>query len=251
MFALKVNSKKELGSVIKKYREEFNYSQEKLAKKMNLPRSAISLIESGKRNVSSSELVLLSDLFDLSIDELLYKEKCEKEISLKKKIVEPKFDKEKFKQILLYLIEKCGSKVNIGKAVIYKLLYFIDFDYYELNEEYLTGELYRKIDHGPTPCHFEEIEKELLKDKMIIKTVAEYHEYNQIKYIPKIKPNMSIINAMGKEVIDTVVERLSAMNAKQIEDYSHKDVPYEITDDKNIINYEAVFYRKNMHSVRE
>ena len=43
-------TKKELGKLIKKYREEFEYSQEKLAEKMNLPRSAISLIESGKRD---------------------------------------------------------------------------------------------------------------------------------------------------------------------------------------------------------
>ena len=251
MSALKANSKSELGKVIKKYREDFNYSQEKLAGKMDLPRSAISLIESGKRDISSSELLLLSDLFDMSIDELLYKKRCEKEIPIKKKIDVPKFNKEKFKQVLLYIIEKCGSKINVGKTVIYKLLYFIDFDYYELNEEYLTGELYQKIDHGPAPCHFEEIEEELLKDKMIMKTVAEYHNYNQVKYISKIKPDIGLLKAVEKEIIDNVIEKLSAMNAKQIEDYSHADVPYEITDDKNIINYEAVFYRKDMHSVRE
>ncbi len=251
MSTLKINTRKELGKIIKKYREEFNYSQDKLAKKMNLPRSAISLIESGKRDVSSSELALFSKLFDLSIDELLYKDKCEKEVNLKDNADKPIFNKEKFKQILLYVIEKCGSKINVGKTVIYKLLYFIDFDYYELNEEYLTGELYRKIDHGPTPCHFEEIEKELLKDKMILKTIAEYHEYNQIKYIPLIKSNISLLNATEKEIIDNVIERLSSMNAKQVEDYSHEDIPYEITDDKNIINYETVFYRKDMHSVRE
>ena len=130
-----------------------------------------------KEIVSSSELALFARVFDLSIDELLYKNKCEKEINLKAKNENPKFDKEKFKQILLYLIEKCGSKINVGKTVIYKLLYFIDFDFYELNEEYLTGELYRKIEHGPAPCHFEEIEKELLENKMIFKTIVEYHDY--------------------------------------------------------------------------
>jgi len=251
MSILEINTRKELGKVIKKYREEFNYSQDKLAKKINLPRSAISLIESGKRDVSSSELALLSNMFDLSIDELLYKNKCEKEVTLTDKADKPIFNKEKFKQVLLYLIEKCGSKFNVGKTVIYKLLYFIDFDYYELNEEYLTGELYRKIDHGPAPCHFEEIEKELLEDKMILKTIAEYHKYNQIKYIPLIKLNISLLNATEKEIIDNVIERLSSMNAKQVEDYSHEDIPCEITDDKNIINYETVFYRKDMHSIRE
>lgn len=251
MSNLEINGKKELGALIKKYREEFEYSQEKLAEKMSLPRSAISLIESGKRDVSSSELALLAKIFDLSIDELLYKDKCEKEINSKAKNEKPKFDKEKFKQILLYLIEKCGSKINVGKTVIYKLLYFIDFDYYELNEEYLTGELYRKIEHGPAPCHFEEIEKELLENKMIFKTVIDYHDYRQIKYIPLVKPNISLLTATEKEIIDNVIERLSSMNANQIEDYSHEDIPYEITADLDIIDYETVFYRKDLHSVRE
>ena len=251
MSILEINTKKKLGKVIKKHREEFKYSQDKLAKKMNLSRSAISLIESGKRDVSSSELALLSNMFDLSMDELLYNNKCEKEVNLKDKADKPIFNKEKFKQILFYVIEKCGSKVNIGKTVIYKLLYFIDFDYYELNEEYLTGELYRKIDHGPAPCHFEEIENELFEDKIVLKTIVQYHDYNQIKYIPLVKSNISLLNATEKEIIDNVIERLSPMNAKQVEDYSHEDIPYEITDDRNIINYETVFYRKDMHSVRE
>ncbi len=251
MSNLEINDKKEFGIIIKKYREEFEYSQEKLAEKMSLPRSAISLIESGKREVSSSELALFAKIFDLSIDELLYKNKCEKEINLKAKKENPKFNKEKFKQILFYLIEKCGSKINVGKTVIYKLLYFIDFDYYELNEEYLTGELYRKIEHGPAPCHFEEIEKELLENKMIFKTVIDYHDYKQIKYIPLVKSNISLLSATEKEIIDNIIERLSSMNANQIEDYSHEDIPYEITADMDIIDYETVFYRKDLHSVSE
>ncbi len=251
MHNLEINNKEELGKLIKKNREEFGYSQEALAMKINLPRSAISLIESGKREVSSSELALFAKVFDLSMEELLYKNKCDKEIDLKNRDKKAKFDKEKFIQILLYVIEKCGSKINVGKTVIYKLLYFIDFDYYELNEEYLTGELYRKIEHGPAPCHFEEVEKELLESKKIFKTNVDYHNYRQIKYIPLVRADISLLTATDKEIIDNVLERLSSMNANQVEDYSHEDIPYEITSDLEIIDYETVFYRKDMHSVRE
>ena len=74
---------------------------------------------------------------------------------------------------------------------------------------------------------------------------------HQIKYIPLVKSNISLLTATEKEIIDNVIERLSSMNAKQIEDYSHEDIPYEITADLDIIDYETVFYRKDMHSVRE
>ena len=50
----------------------------------------------------------------------------------------------KFKEVLLYILEKVGAKPNVGESVINKLLYFIDFDYYERFEENLTGATYIK-----------------------------------------------------------------------------------------------------------
>ena len=46
---------------------------------------------------------------------------------------------EKFKNIILYLLECCAGKPNVGETVLYKLLYFSDFNYYELYEEQLSG----------------------------------------------------------------------------------------------------------------
>jgi len=42
-------------------------------------------------------------------------------------------------------LEKCGAKPNVGETMLYKLLYFVDFNYYELFESSLTGEAYRRI----------------------------------------------------------------------------------------------------------
>ncbi len=67
------------------------------------------------------------------------------------------FNKKVFKQVLHYIIHKCGHLENVGKTVLYKILYFCDFDYYELNEESLTGESYVKFPRGPAPTHFSEI----------------------------------------------------------------------------------------------
>ena len=62
---------------------------------------------------------------------------------------------EKFKKLLHYVISRCGSNPNVGKTVIYKLLYFIDFNYFEINEESLTNETYIRLPHGPAPTHFD------------------------------------------------------------------------------------------------
>ena len=41
------------------------------------------------------------------------------------------------------------------------------------------------------------------------------------------------------------------MNAAQISEYSHNDVPWLTTEDGETIEYEAVFYRTPPYSVKE
>jgi hypothetical protein len=41
------------------------------------------------------------------------------------------------------------------------------------------------------------------------------------------------------------------MNATQISDYSHNDVPWLTTEDGKVIDYESVFYRTAPYSVRD
>lgn len=243
-------TKQKLAEKIKKLREDRELSQEELASRLEVPRPSISQIESGQRDISSIELAKLSKIFDISIDELLSEEKEQKKARKQSKM--PKFNKGKFKQVLLYILEKCGAKANVGETVIYKLLYFADFDYYELYENYLTGSAYRKIGYGPAPCDFQETVEEMIENGQLKKITADYHGKTQKKYLPLVRSEIDKWDwtAKEKEVIDNVIERLSNMDATTISDYSHSDIPWEVTEDKEIIDYESVFYRKPSYSVR-
>ena len=53
------------------------------------------------------------------------------------------------------------------------------------------------------------------------------------------------------DIIDHVLNRLSDMNAGQISEYSHNDVPWLTADEGGILRYEAVFYRTPAYSVRK
>ena len=64
------------------------------------------------------------------------------------------------------------------------------------------------------------------------------------------EPDLSKLKAHEKEVIDKVLENLSDMNAKEISEYSHNDIPWLTTEDGEIIDYESVFYRTPPYSVR-
>lgn len=160
------------------------------------------------------------------------------------------FNKEKFKQVLHYLISRCGGLDNVGKTVFYKLLYFADFNYYELYEEKLTGETYRKLPRGPAPSHFDEVASELEDEGKIRPFDDVFYGYHQHRFNSLAEPHMDLLSNEELEIIDQVINKCSLMTAREASDYSHEDLPYRATDDLEIIDYELVFYRDPKFSVR-
>ena len=163
----------------------------------------------------------------------------------------PQKNLQKFKEVLLYILNKVGAKPHIGETVVYKLLYFMDFDYYERNEERIIGATYMKNRYGPTPLEFRKIVEQMIAKAELIEVKDKYFAYPQRKYLPLRKPDLGILKGNEIEVIDSVLNRLSDMNAREIRDYSHNDVPWLTTEEGKVIEYEAVFYRTPAYSVRE
>ena len=60
-----------------------------------------------------------------------------------------------------------------------------------------------------------------------------------------------MLSARELNHIDKTLERLSDKTAKELSDYSHKDIPWIGTKERDIIDYDAVFYRNEATSVRE
>ena len=250
-----------LAQRIKELRQQCGISQQGLARLLQVSRPTISQIENRQRRISADELIKLSEIFDLSVDSLLDFEKRPEVILREDKeggkvkprirINVPQRNLEKFKEVFLYILNKVGSKPNIGETVIYKLLYFIDFDFYEKYEEQLVGATYIKNRYGPTPIEFQKVAEKMIKDKDIIKVENSYFNYPQTKHLPLRKADLSKLKANEIEVINDVLNKLSDMNAAQISEYSHNDVPWLTTEDGEIIEYESVFYRILPYSVRK
>lgn len=252
-----------LGQRIKHIRESLGMSQQTLAEKLHISRPSLSQIENDDRKVCAEELKKLAEILNLSPDVLLdpdkeprilIKESRESyavEAKTRMRIDVPQKNLQKFKEVLIYILNKVGAKPNIGETVIYKLLYFIDFDYYEKYEEQLIGATYMKNQYGPTPLEFRKIVEQMISGGELIEVKHKYFDYPQRKYLPLRKPNLSGLRGNEIEIIDNVLARLSDMNAREISEYSHNDVPWLTTETGKVIEYEAVFYRTPGYSVRE
>ena len=250
----------DMGQRIAALRKDKGLTQEDVAKAIGISRTALTQIELGNRNVDSLELYALSTSLGFSIDDLFsgdFHVKEEQAIYYTSKMKPPEvrisipvLQVEKFKNILLYILERCAGKPNVGETVLYKLLYFSDFNYYELYEEHLTGAEYRKLPHGPVPQKLNIILSEMINNAQLKRLKTEYHHYPQTRYLPLQKADLTQMKASEKDVIDRVIEQMSDWNATMISDYSHGDKPWKSTETNATIDYELVFYRKPPYSVR-
>lgn len=251
-----------LSKIIQQLRKENNLTQEYLASELGLSRPTYIQIEKGERDLTLSEARKLAGIFNVDLNEFIKGKKSSPVIEIEKKkkksigvkqkirINVPQKNLEKFKEVLLYVLLKIGSKPNVGESVLNKLFYFIDFDYYEKYEEQLIGATYIKNHYGPTPCEFKKIVKEMEKSNELEEIKSKHFKYDQKKYLPLRKPNLNVLSAREIEHVDSVLSRLSDKNASEICNYSHEDVPFKVHKEGEKIDYESVFYRDEKYSVR-
>ena len=240
--------------------QKHQISQSKLARIVDLSRPTIIKILSGERELRVSEADKLAMHLGISTTEIfgetseveviLEKNLSKKNPKLKERISVPARNVEKFKNALLYITQKIGALPNVGQTVLYKILYFCDFDYYEKYEEQLIGATYIKNHFGPTPREFSAVVKEMIKEGKIEEITTKFFDKDQKKYIPVISPDLSVFSGRELQHIDEEIARLGHKTAKELSDFSHQDVPWISTEIGKNISYEAVFYRTKETSVR-
>lgn len=250
-------------NILKHLRESNKYSQEEVAEKLGITRQSYIKYE---KNIQINDLTLIKKLasfYDVDyscfienrlIEEYSYNiiDKPETKSSKEELRIDiPMENIEKFKQVFLYILKKVGAKPNVGQTVLYKLLYFIDFDYYELFETQLMGLRYIKNHYGPSPVAFTKLVKEMEDNNELEIIKTKRFDRDMTKYLPLIEPNLDLLSARELEHIDKILAKHSDKSAKELSEFSHKDIPWISADEKAPIEYEAVFYRNEDTSVRE
>ena len=127
-------SRKQIGTRIHELRKKKGLSQADLAKRVDLSRPSLAQIELGNRSLDVQELQRLSVVLGFSLDDFLSEhfsasQTIESSIIIKGKeetarISAPTLNIEKFKNVLLYILERCAGKPNVGETILSQILYF-------------------------------------------------------------------------------------------------------------------------------
>jgi hypothetical protein len=158
------------------------------------------------------------------------------------------FNREKYSDLIMYVLYKSCHKPNFGKTVLCSILYFIDFNHYELYGELITNETYIKSKRGIRPLHFREISKDLISKKQLFFRKEPYYNRLIHKYYPLVIPNVKF-SPEELEIINCALEKLGNENAHRITRYAIGDPPIMIAGLNEKIDFRYVFSRDEKYSI--
>ena len=249
---------------IRQLRKQANVSQQDVAEAIGIARATYASLEADRRPPNLEELQKLSKYYEVSISELIGDvpmvveepgvtyERTQDISDIEPREIDPKVKPEKLREVLLYVLNKVGAKPNVGETVLYKLLYFIDMDYYEKHGTSITGLTYIHNTYGPSPVKdFRAVVDDMRAHDELDIIETKFFNNKQKKYLPQTTPKLDSLTASEIKHIDEELARLGDKNAAELSDLSHKDMPWIATPDKKSIDYQLVMYRTAATTVRE
>jgi transcriptional regulator with XRE-family HTH domain len=253
--------------LLRALRQRAGLTQEHIALKLGISRPKYVNLEAGKTELSLSEIKLLADFYEISPSEIVEGKLAPSESivsnftdnqliydepTIVPREIDPQVNPSKLKNILLYILSKVGALPNVGETVLYKLLYFVDFDYYEKHGRSITGLVYIKNHYGPTPAReFVEVVEHMKTAGELEVVETSYFSHLQKKYLPIKRANLSSLSADEIKHIDSELDRLADKTAAELSELSHKDMPWIAAKSGKRIDYQLVMYRTDETSIRE
>ena len=251
-------------NTIRSLRQKAKLSQQDVADFMQIARATYIKLESGEKSPSLDEINALAKYYEVAPADLISGEasavnepvaaynfdKTQDEIIPRD--IDPQTNPEKLREVLLYVLEKVGAKPNVGETVLYKLLYFIDFDYYEKTGQSITGLTYLRNHYGQTPARdFMAIVEGMKQNGELDVVETAYFKHNQKKYLPRISTGLAELKASELKHIDETLARLGDKTATELSELSHYDTPWRVAKQGEPIDYRFVFYRNDLTAVTE
>lgn len=249
---------------IKQLRKQAGVSQEIVADAIGVARTTYASLEADRRPPNLDEIHKLAEYHEVSTASLIsddadvvnepevtYERSQETNDTLPREI-DPKVKPEKLREVLLYVLSRVGAKPNVGETVLYKLLYFMDMDYYEKHERSITGLTYIHNTYGPSPVKdFRAVVDDMIEHDELDIVETKFFNNKQKKYLPQVAPKLTELRASEIKHIDEVLVRLGDKTASELSDLSHKDTPWIVTPQGRPIDYRDVFYRTAVTAVTE
>lgn len=155
----------------------------------------------------------------------------------------PKIDERKYEMAVLFFANKIRNG-TLGKLKLMKLLYYLDFDFFEKYGHSITGDEYLRFEHGPVPRMAEKILAQMRGKKIKIVNRKMPQGYNDQQHIePLIEFNPSLFTKEEILMLEEVADKWEKFTGAEMKSASHGEAPWIATKPNNVIDYNLSYYR--------
>lgn len=152
-------------------------------------------------------------------------------------------NEKKYKNAVLFFAKKIQNG-TLGKLKIKKLLYYLDFDFFEKYGKSVTGDEYLRFEHGPVPRMAEKILKQM-EGKEIKTTRRKIKEgLNDQQHIEPLKDfDLSVFSKEELVMLDEIANKWEKFTGTEMKMATHGEAPWISTEPDAVIDYNLAYYR--------
>ena len=154
-----------------------------------------------------------------------------------------KINEKKYRNVVLFFAKKVRNG-TLGKLKMMKLLYFLDFDFFEKYGKSVTGDSYLRFENGPVPQMAEKILKEMTGKDIKITRQKIADGYNDRQLIEPLKDfDLNLFTKEELTMLEEVAEKWEKLSGSEMKMATHGEAPWIATEPNGVIDYNLAYYR--------
>ena len=151
------------------------------------------------------------------------------------------FDEPKFKELILYISDRCEGDPTFGAVKLNKILFLADyFAYAELGRP-ITGAEYIALDRGPAPKLMMPIRDSMADSGDLVVRRKRQFGFEQHRVIPLRDPDISMLEREEINLVEKVLEACQHETGAALSDMTHEWAGWRIAESHEVIPYPTIF----------
>jgi hypothetical protein len=147
------------------------------------------------------------------------------------------FDKDKLRQLTLYIASRSEQDPRFGSVKLNKILFYSDFVHYVKTGDSITGSAYKRMPNGPCPENLPKLLEVLDKKDELKLQHRNFYGKLQKRPIALVEADLSIFTAKEISTVDYVMQELWGRNASEASELSHQFIGWQLADEFATIPY--------------
>ncbi len=154
-----------------------------------------------------------------------------------------RINEKKYKNAVIFFAKKIQNG-TLGKLKMMKLLYYLDFDFFEKYGRSVTGDEYLRFEHGPVPRMARKILKDMSGKQIKITRRKIGNGYNDQEHIEAIKDfDVRVFDKEELLMLEEIARKWEKFTGTEMKSASHGEAPWISTKPNEVIDYNLAYYR--------